>query len=240
MKEEARKQFYTDNMLTGVFSKKFIESLNPGQLAMISSCLYFESKLQEGIAKGQKWVYTNDGRYAYQSSTFDKVAESDGKYGVNCAMPSGWAMIDMGVLREGQRYWGDDNCKIANYDKVGAQIEECCYVREWIGGVRYCDLYSGGFAKPGDTVMGKLHTFVYLGENKVFAAGHDGKWHFDPEAKTEDKRKAVFETWFCDLPTNNDFRFRVFWQFNFKDEFIPKYYRNSKGERVQNPMYEEK
>lgn len=236
MNEEARRKFYTDNMLTGVFSEKFINSLNPGQLAMISSCMYFESKLQEGIRKGQKWVYTNDQRYALQSSSFDRVAESDGKYGVNCAMPSGWAMIDMGVLNEGQRYWGDSNCKIANYEKVGRQIEECCIVREWAGGVPFCDLYSGGFARAGDTLMAKLHTFVYLGEDKVLAAGHDGKWHTDPEARTEDSRKAVFETWFCDMPTNSDFKCRVYWQFSFKDEFIPRYYRNSRRERVLNPM----
>lgn len=234
MRSDAEKQFYTDNMLTGRFSPAFINSLNPGQLAMISSCMYYESELQKGIARGEKWVYTNSERYANQASAFDAMVAS-GRHGVNCAMPSGWAMIDMGVLASGMRYWGNDKGEIANYSTYAPLLLQACKVKHWEGGVPFSSLYEGGYARPGDTFMGRGHTFVYLGEDRVMAAGHDGKWHSDPDARTEDGRKAVFDTWLCPVRENNDYRFRVTWQMSFRDDFVPKYYRNSRGELVPNP-----
>lgn len=231
----AKEIFYTDNFAVGKLPQEFLETLTPGQLGVVSCCLYYEAKLQEGIARGDRWVYTNSNKYANQSSSFDGLLE-DGRYGVNCAMPSGWAMIDLGVLKPGDRYWGDTEGKFHNFDKHGKYIEEVCYVRYWGGAKRFCDLFDEGLVKPGDSFLAKGHTFVYLGNDLFLAAGHDGKWHSDSTAPTEDGCHAVFESWLMPREKCANNTYSVYWQFGFRDDFIPEFYRNKAGKIVLNPM----
>ena len=211
------------------FSDTLLKSLTPAQLVMISCCMYYESELQKGIARGEKWVYTNSNIYAYQHSTFDHMVES-GKHGTNCAMPAGWAFIDMGMLEEGMRFWGDKTRGLCNYEKLSQYIDPCCNVY-FRTGEKFCELYEGWHVRPGDVFMGKGHTFVYLGDEKFLAAGHDGKWHRDDSVAdiTEDTKHAVFDSWFCDMKTCGNYEYSVFWQISLKEDYIPEFYRNKNG-----------
>ena len=230
MNTEKLKNYLLENCFgTENFSKELLRSLSPAQIIMDSCCMWFEAGLQKGIARGDKWVYTNSSAFANQRSTFDHLVES-GKYGLNCAMPAGWAYIDMGMLEEGMRFWGNKDGQIAHIEQLGQYIEPCCDI---IGrsGELFSELFCKGLVKPGDVFMGKGHTFVYLGDEKFLAAGHDGRWHADDSVadKTEDPRHAVFDSWFCDMKTCSNYNYHVYWQLSLKEDYVPKTFRNRKG-----------
>lgn len=228
------KEFLNDNFAKGKVSDELLEEATPGAVALISCCLYYESELQKGIAAGQKWVYTNSSKYSPQNTSFDHMVES-GKWGVNCAMPAGWAYVDMGILEEGMRFWGGGNGEFARYEKVKDPIEKAATITQLDGEKKFKELFAEGSVKPGDVFLAKGHTFVYLGDDLFFAAGHDGKWHTDPEAQTEDPNHAVFETWLMPRVSciNNDYK--PTWKISFKEDYMPEFYRNAQGDLVRYP-----
>ncbi len=230
-KAEGEKTLRTDNFAIGKLSEKFLDSLTDIQLAEISHLMWYEAELQRGISLGQKWVYTNSSTYSPQATSFDNMVKS-GKYGTNCAMPAGWVMVDLGVLNEGQRFWGDGNGEFANYSKVHTQIEKAATITK-LGGKTFSTLYNQGKVKPGDIFLAKGHTFIWLGDGKFLAAGHDGKWHSDSSAPTEDAQHAVFETWIKNQSDCADWSYSVTYQISFNDDYAPKTYRNSEGKIVK-------
>jgi len=234
-KKTVAKEFRTDNFAYGKLSNRLINNSIPGTVALLSCCMYYESQLQKGIAAGQKWVYTNSSKYSPQNTSFDNMVKS-GKWGVNCAMPANWAYIDMGIMNEGQRFWGDTEGKFHHFDKVKNQIEAAAVVTSWNGTKKFRELFSEGRVKPGDVFLCKGHTFIYMGDNLFLAAGHDGKWHSDPDAATEDSQHAVFDTWVCDMKSNTNYNYSIYWQISFRADFIPKYYRNAAGKIVPCPV----
>lgn len=228
------KNYLNDSFAKGKVSDKLLKEASPAAVALISCCLYYESILKETTAQGQKWVYTNSNKYAPQSSSFDHLVEG-GRFGVNCAMPASWACVDMGILEEGMRFWGDREGGFAKLDKVKSSIERAAVIKQLDGQKTFKDLLEEGSVKTGDVFLCKGHTFIYLGDELFFAAGHDGKWHTDETAETEDERKAVFESWVMPRESciNNDYH--IFWQISFKEDYIPEFYRNGKGELVATP-----
>ena len=237
MKNEKLCKYLIENCFgTEKFSDELLASLSPAQIIMNSCCMWYEKGLQNGISRGEKWVYTNNSKFALQNSTFDHMVES-GKHGLNCAMPAGWAYIDMGMLEEGMRFWGDKEGKIAHFDQLGQYITPCCEVVEH-SGEPFSELLEKGLVNPGDVFMGKGHTFVYLGDEKFFAAGHDGRWHVDDSVadKTEDVRHAVFDTWFCDMKTCGNYNYHVYWQLCLKEDYIPKTFRSREGKITAVPQ----
>ena len=228
------KQFLEDNFAKGKVSDALLKEATPGAAALISCCLYYEAELEKGAAEGQKWVYTNSSKYAPQNSSFDHMVES-GRWGVNCAMPASWAYIDMGILKEGMRFWGGRGGEFAKYEKVREPLEKAVTITKIEDGKMFKDLFANGLVKPGDVFLAKGHTFIYLGDDLFFAAGHDGKWHTDPEAETEDAQHAVFESWLMPREACVNNEYKVTWQLSFKEDYMPAYYRNAKGELVPNP-----
>jgi len=227
------KKIYSDNFAIGRLSKENLDSVNEGVLASLSNLMYYEDQLQIGISKGQKWVYTNSSKYSPQNTSFDHMVES-GKYGVNCAMPAGWTLVDIGALEEGMRFWGDQNNEFANYDKVAPMLEKAATITKLEPKTDFNVLYEAGQVKAGDIFLAHGHTFVYLGDELFHASGHDGKWHSDPTAETEDGCKAVFESWIYDMKSCADYGYRCNFIIRIKDDYVPRFYRNKEGKLVIN------
>ena len=221
-------------------SAELLDSVSPGVLALLSECMYFESELQKGIARGEQWVYSNSSTYVPQSGSFDSMVKS-GKTGMNCAMPQGWALIDMGVTTNGKHLYGNSTGGLANKGTsgIGTRAAAACDLTSWDGTVQFSTLYRKGLVEAGDIFYAKGHTFIYMGDQLFMAAGHDGKWHTEESAYTEDSRKACFETWVCDMESNADYNYTVYWQMRFKADYVPEYYRNAAGELVKCPIWDE-
>ena len=221
-------------------SAETLDAATPGVLALLSDCMYFESELQKGLARGELWVYSNSSTYVPQSGTFDNMVKS-GKTGTNCAMPQAWALIDLGVITNGKHMYGKTDGSLANKDTagVGPKAAAACDLISWRGIPDFRVLFAKGLVEPGDIFFAKGHTFIYMGDELFMAAGHDGKWHTNANAKTEDGQKACFETWVCDMKSNTDYNYSIYWQMRFKEDYVPEYYRNAAGQLVKCPMWDE-
>lgn len=224
-------KFPEDNFANGKVSEELLKEATPGAVALIGCCLYYESELQKGVAAGQKWVYTNSSKYSPQNSSFGHMVES-GHWGVNCAMPASWAYVDMGIMEEGMRFWGARDGGFARLEKVRDSIEKAATIIELDGTKTFSEMFDEGSVKPGDVFLTYGHTFIYLGDDLFFAAGHDGKWHSDPEAETEDGAHAVFESWIMPRESCHNNGCRPTWQISFKEDYMPAFYRNKAGELV--------
>lgn len=231
--------FRYDNFAAGRLSDALLDSVNPGVLALLSECMYYEYKLQEAISKGEKWVYSNSSTYVKQNGSFEDMmaaGNSKGGRGSNCAMPQSWIHNELKIIPSGHVY-GNSSGGIANLSSYGKYITAVASLTSWSGSCEFNQLYNKGLVKPGDIFFCIGHTFIYLGDDLFMAAGHDGKWHSDPSAATEDSRNAVFESWLQPRTKCSDWTYDIYWQERFKDDFIPEYYRNSEGKLVKNPMY---
>lgn len=231
----AEKKFMNDNFAKGKISDEVMKEASAGSVALISCCMYYESVLEKTTAQGKKWVYTNSSKYAPQNVSFDHLV-GGGRLGVNCALPASWAFVDMGILEEGMRFWGDRDGGFAKFDKVKDPIEKVAVINQMDGTKTFKELLAEGAVKAGDVFLCKGHTFIYLGGDLFFAAGHDGKWHTDTTAETEDRRNAVFESWVMPRESCIDNDYHIFWQISFKEDYIPDFYRNRKGRLVPNPI----
>lgn len=207
-----------------------------GAEAMIACGNYYNSKLEDAVKKGEKWVYSNSSKYVAQSGTFEKMLAGKIRGG-NCASIANWAFRDMGIISSSQKFYGDGNGKIRNYNSgsksLKSTLDKSCTIIS--GGQKsFGSLVSSGKVKVGDVIIGKGHTFVYRGNGTVFASGHDAKWHKDRSVKTEDSNKAVFESWVRKYKGTYDERFKVHYIIRIKDSFVPKYYRDEDGNLVKN------
>ena len=229
-------RFRQDNFANGRYPQRLLDSVNDGVCALLGCCAWYESELQRGISLGQKWIYSNSSEYCPQSGYFDDMVKS-GKFGTNCAMPAGWAMVDMGAVVPGMRFWGGSDCEIARYDRVGGYLENVCEITHYEAGPAFSELFEIGKILPGDICLCKLHTFIYLGDDKFMAAGHDGVWHCDEEAVTDDSRKAVFDSWISDFENCSNYSCRVYHVLRFRDTYLPEFYRRGDGKLVFNPAY---
>ncbi|MBO7377152.1 MAG: hypothetical protein J6V01_08650 [Clostridia bacterium] len=231
-----KNRFRTDNFANGRYPERLLDSVNDGVLALLGCCAWYEAELQRGIAQGQKWIYSNSKDYCPQNGFFDDMVKS-GRHGANCAMPAGWAMVDVGAVVPGMRFWGGRDCEIARYDRVAAFLENACEIMHYEAGPAFSELFSAGKIEPGDICLCKLHTFIYLGEDLFFAAGHDGKWHENPDAVTDDPRHAVFDSWVTDFSSSSNYNCRVYHVLRFRDGYVPEFYRRSDGKLVFNPCF---
>jgi len=229
--------FRSDNFAAGKLSDELLDSVNPGVLALLSCCMYYESELQKGIKRGEKWVYSNSSTYVPQSGYFDDMVSS-GKVGTNCSMPQAWAFIDMGIVTNGKHLYGNQSNGLSQWDNLGKYFACVATVTAWNGKYEWQALYKKGLVEPGDVFYAHGHTFIYMGDELFMAAGHDGKWHSDSSAPTEDGSHAVFETWVLPIKNCSDYGYSINFQLRLKDDYVPKYYRNAAGKLVQNPMYD--
>lgn len=224
--------FFTDNFVCGKFSDELLSSVNPAVYDLLGCCAYYESELKRGISLGQKWIYSNSSAYCPQNGFFDDMTAS-GHQGTNCAMPAGWAMLDMGIVPSPLRFWGDVHCGFAHYDQVSPYMLPACEIDHLEKPELFCDLFDRGEIKPGDILLAKGHTFIYMGDDLFLAAGHDGIWHEDESAVTDDPRKAVFDSWIAEREKCFNNRCTVYWRIRLRDGYIPAYYRNREGKLVK-------
>ncbi len=234
--DDAYAIFRNDNFAAGRLPDELLDSVNPGVLAEMSCLMYYEECLLDGIAGGEKWVYTNNPTYGV-TGVFEDMLPKKIK-GANCAMPQGWMFIDLGVIKSGHMF-GNSKGSVYGLDTHGIYAQCVADFTYWEGKYTFDNLFKRGHVKPGDIFYATNHTFIYLGDDKFFAAGHDAKWHTDPAAYTEDSRKAVFDDWVVDRASCHDSTYTVNYQLRFKDEYIPHYYRNSEGRLTVNPMWSE-
>lgn len=207
-----------------------------GPEAIIACGNYYNSVLEKAVEKGEKWVYSNSSKYVLQTGTFDQMLEGKIRGG-NCASIANWAFRDMGIIGKSEKFYGDSNGNIRNYNtgskKLKSKLDESCTIIN--GGKKsFGTLMKENKINIGDIIIGKSHTFIYRGNGTVFASGHDGIWHKDKSVKTDDSNKAVFETWVRKYKGTYNERFNVHYIIRVKDSFVPKYYRDEDGNLVKN------
>jgi hypothetical protein len=234
--DDAYTVFRYNNYAAGRLSDALLDSVNPGVLALLSCCMYYEDQLQAGIARGEKWVYSNNSKYVPQNGTFDTMVRSK-KCGGNCAMGQGWVLIDLG-LSSGAHMYGNSSGGISNLSSVGKYAACVGTFYSWDNGAHTFDqLFRRGRVMPGDIFFCNLHTFIYLGDDLFFAVGHDSKWHTDTSAPTEDSRHAVFDSWLNSRSTCHDSSYAINYSYRFRDDYVPRCYRDSAGKLVANPLW---
>ncbi len=218
---------------------KIDEDLNLGVQALLSCCEYYNDSMVADTARGNQWVYSSNSKYVAQVCRFDDMLYNHTYKGCNCAGPTNWAFIDMEIMPDTYRFWGGSSGEFARREKVEPYISLACDIYEvYNEGKTFMQLYNEGRIKTGDIFLGDSHTWIYRGAQSFYAAGHDGKWHTDPNAYTEDTRKAVFENWvlsFDQCSTNRNYKVRYI--IRIKDDYVPKYFRNTDGQLVENPLY---
>ena len=247
VKPSVKKQKITNRAMKKIDKGYYLQTERPkkvintrkqltGSEALIACGNYYNSVLEKAVANGEKWVYSNSNKYVRQGGTFEEMLKRKIRGG-NCGSIANWAFRDMGVISSNHGFYGDSSGKIRHYHTgkktVKDEFDKNCII---IKGNKksFGTLVKDGKIKAGDVIIGKGHTYVYRGNGTVFASGHDAVWHTDKSAKTEDKRKAVFETWVRKYKGTYDERFKVHYIIRLKDSFVPKYYRDKDGNLVKN------
>ncbi len=228
------------------------DDVNLGVLAMLSSLEYFNDRMVYGSTQlGEKWIYSNSGKYAAQTGHFDTMLKSE-KKGGNCASPVNWALCEMGIVPTNDRFYGGSTGNFKSYSGnartyLAPYVEVFDYYKN---PVPFHQLYKEGKVKTGDIFLCKHHTFVYRGNESFYAAGHDGAWHTDPTVVSDDDRQAVFDNWVLGFDQvagsgekvagkyNTNYNYDVYYIVRLRDDYVPAKYRNAQGELVANPMVE--
>lgn len=211
---------------------RFEPGLPPAVVTFLGCCEYFADRMASGTARGEKWVYSNNSIYVPQATSFDEMTAS-GHFGANCAMISNWALMDVGAMPDGTRFWGDVTGGFANRDKVMPLLDPAVVLYDLHDSrPTFEELSDEGRVRPGDIFLCNLHTFVYRGNRTFYACGHETRWHTDPDAYTEDPAKAVFETWIMDVDACGNRSCRVNFLLRLRDDWAPARYRRSDGVRV--------
>ncbi len=215
------------------------KGMNQGVVALISCCEYYADMMVKTSQElGLKWVYTNSSKYAKQSGTFDEMIESK-QVGGNCASLANWAFLDLGIMPYGSHFWGDQSDNFHNYEQLAKYIDPCCEVTTYVGlNKHFNELYMANDVLPGDIFLANGHTFIYRGDDTFYASGHDGSWHSDYSAPTEDSQHAVFDSWIKSNDSCADFSYRVNFRIRLRDNFVPKFYRDETGKLVENPLFD--
>ncbi len=241
--------FLKDNYASGLIG----DEVNLAVQAMLSCLEYYNDRMVYGTKNlGERWVYSNRGTYAAQTGYFDDMLTSS-KKGGNCASPVNWALCDMGIVPKNDRFYGGSTGNFASYSGDAREYlaPYCEIIDMYDDPVTFKELYKAGKVQAGDIFLCKHHTFVYRGDQTFYAAGHDGAWHTEADAPTEDERKAVFDNWVLAFDEvaetgnkvsgkyNTNYNYKVYYIVRLKDDVIPEYYRNKEGKVVKNPMIAE-
>ena len=83
------------------------------------------------VEKGEKWVYSNSNKVVAQNGSFDKMLTGKIRGG-NCASIANWAFRDMGITSSGEKFYGDSNGYIHNYNsgskKLKSKLDKNCTI----------------------------------------------------------------------------------------------------------------
>lgn len=234
----AEEIFRKDNRAAEEFS--FSETQSVAVMALLGCLLHYEDCLQASKDLGMKWVYTNQSKYANQNSNFATMFLS-GKLGGNCASPANWSLKDLGILPHNLKFYGGTDGSFVHWSKVRSYLETACVRTDFTDIVpSFATLYKNACVQPGDIFICKGHVFIYMGDEKFFAAGHDAHWHKDTSAKTEDSRSAVMDSFVYEMKDCSNYKSaKITYRLRLKPDYIPQFYYNANGRLVENPMYAE-
>ena len=123
---------------------------------------------------GKKWHYSN----SHIEGTFKKERKNGRE--TNCAQYVSWALIDIGILKNGETIYKayNSNSKVNSIQgSAASKITKSKKVK-----IIDCnaktpkELEQAGKLKPGDIMLwyNKQHTNVYAGNKKFYDAGHAG------------------------------------------------------------------
>ncbi len=232
---DREKYFVENNYASGLIS----EPQSLGALALISCCEYYNDKMKQSSAEGSKWIYSLTGKDAAQRGFFDDMLKAE-KKGSNCASPVNWAFTDLGIIPHTTRFFGGADGSFAYFfdPRTRDLVESCCDVYELHDNpILFKTMFDEGKIQAGDVILTVHHTYIYRGDRTFFAAGHDGKWHTDPTAPSDDPKKCVFEDWVVPIEDNGNYtKCKVHYLIRFKKDYIPVCFRNKQGELEINPM----
>lgn len=218
-----------------------------GQNAVVTaflSCLeYYAWRMKDGTEnRGEKWVYCAGKPLYLEIGSFETQISQ--KLCACCNAPVNWALVDLGLRTETSvdHIYGGTTGNFGHRSQFTSYAGAFTSITDWTGkNMQFKDLYQSGLVKPGDIFLTIHHTFVYRGGESFYAAGHDGVWHTEADADTDDPRKAVFEDWICgaghkkSFTTCSNYNFTICWQLRFNDDYEPKYFRDVNGKIMINP-----
>ncbi len=205
--------------------------ISPAVTAFLGCCQYYSDRLTAGIANGERWVYSNTDLWVPQATCFDVMVGS-GHRGANCAMMSNWALMDIGAMPDGMRFWGDIHDEFARRDVVMPYLDTVLTVTDYRPArPAFRELFEAGEVRPGDIFLSRLHTFICRDMNSFFACGHDTFWHSEDDAPTEDGAHAVFDSWVRPFEGCGNYTIPVNFRLRIRDEWAPKGYRGRDGIR---------
>lgn len=200
-------------------------------LAMLGMCDYYNDVMK---ADNARWYDTNLTSFS-PLDTFEQERKAKHQ-GANCNSLLNWSWSDMGIKPgSGTKLYGDSSSKVHGYNSsnkhLKSLVDSCCTVISTHGATLRTMVHKGQ-VKPGDMLFMKIHTYIYRGEGTVFASAGDAKCR----RKGKD---LIFLNW-INGSSSYDWKRRTSYLIRFKDDFIPRYYRDKSGEVLENPMYTEK
>lgn len=198
-------------------------------LAMLGMCDYYNDTIK---ASKKTWYDTNMTNFS-PADTFQKALDAK-RQGANCNSLLNWSWHDMGIKPGsgtkiyGQRDSGDIHGYNGSTRSLRSIVDECCTVTA-AHGEKTSSLEHQGKLQSGDMLFMPLHTFIYRGKGTVFASAGD--------AKHRRRGKDLIILDCINGYRSYDWHKRITYVMRFKDDYIPRYYRNKEGEVVENPMY---
>lgn len=198
-------------------------------LAMLGICDYYNDEMKKS---GDTWYDTNMTDFS-PSDTFQEAISAKRK-GANCNSLLNWSWHDMDLKKgsSSKIYGMRDSGNIHGYHSDGhplrGLVDRCCTVIS-AHGEKTRSLENRGKLQSGDMLFMPLHTFIYRGKGTVFASAGD--------AVHRHKGKDLIILDCINDYHSYNWRKRITYIMRFKDDCIPRCYRNKDGEVVENPMY---
>ena len=142
--------------------------------AFLQSLNNISKELETAASNKKKWIYSNRNT----KNTFE-IAKKTTK-STNCALYINWGLIDIGVMKVGDRFYkgwgtcGNSNC-IKYRNITEKELKEKLEYLDGKGKTAKSLIKSGDLI-AGDIVLwsGAQHTNVYAGDNKWYDAGRQG------------------------------------------------------------------
>lgn len=128
-----------------------------------------ETYSQEVQKEPNTWKYSNS-----HKDTFQEAKRTNKQ--ASCAIMANWGLVDLGVLKEGDRFYIDTSGNIRWNSSVEKRIKQNAKVILVNKNAR--QMINSGQLQAGDICLwgsGMGHTTVYAGEGKWYSAGHEGR-----------------------------------------------------------------
>lgn len=205
------------------------EDASVAALAMLGMCDYYNDWIK---ASGDTWYDTNLTSFS-SKDTFQEAISARNK-GADCTCLLNWSWVDMGLKSGsattlyGMRDSGDIHGYNGGNHSLRSLVDSCCNVY-YADEEKTSTLESRGELRSGDMLFMPLHTFIYRGKGTVFASAGDS------HCRRVGRDIIILDC--INGYSSYNWRKRITYVMRFRDDYIPRYYRNKEGEVVENPMY---